>query len=141
MNFVWVYGSEAHPEEYPFSDGNESTDLGWDHPYFITATMEERAQRARWLKSDLDPPGEIPMLIDFINSPGGETNNAIRAAYRGGGFYSGAVIDCDGTVLQEHRWAWFAEGRDWWGLPLVPIEELHALLDAYLADPPDCYAP
>ena len=141
MNFAWVYGSEAHPEEYPFSRGNETTDLGWDHTYSITRTMQERAERASWLKTDLDVEAEMPILIDYINSPDGQPNNAIRGAYRGGGFYSGHVIDCDGTIIDAQRWAWFEEGRDWWGLPLEPIENLHALLDDYLADPPDCYDP
>ena len=50
------------------------------------------------------------------------------------------IIDCDGTILQRNSWAWFGEGRAWWNLPLVPTDELHAFLDDYLADPPDCYA-
>ena len=139
MNFLWVYSSEAHPEEYPFSAGNESADLGWEHPYSITTSMEQRAERGRWLQSDLEPDGELPVMVDFINSPGGEDNNAIRAAYRGDGFYSGFIIDCDGRVLQANSWAWYGPGRDWWGLPLVPIAKLHATLDAYLENPPDCY--
>ncbi len=138
VNFLWVYGSEAHPEEYPFQDGFESVDLGWTHPYTISGTMKQRAQRAKWLKTDPKVDFEIPMMIDFINDPP-NTNNAVRAAYLGSGFYSGYVIDCDGTVLKSHSWGWFAPGRDWWGLPLQPIASLQAFLDAYLADPPACY--
>lgn len=141
MNFVWVYGSEAHPQEYPFQSGFESTDLGWEHPYSITETMEQRAQRASWLKTDLSPEAEMPIMVDYINSPDGQPNNAIRGAYRGGGFYSGYVIDCDRTILDANRWAWFGEGGQWWDLPLRPIEDLHALLDDYLEDPPDCFDP
>ena len=137
MSFVWVYGSEAHPEENPFQEGHESCDLGWEHPYSITTTMEERAQRARWLKSDPDPDFEIPMMIDYIDTELGP-NNAIRAAYPGN-FYQGAVIDCDGTILDEQPWGWYDDGGDWWGLPLAHIDGLHALLDDYLADPPDCF--
>ena len=90
------------------------------------------------MKTDPEPDFEMPMMIDYINDPP-HTNNAIRSAYRGGGFYSGFVIDCDGTVLLAHAWAWFARGKEWWNLPLAPIENLHAYLDAYLADPPPCY--
>ena len=64
------------------------------------------AQRVRWMKEELDPPGEIPTMIDYINSPGGEANNGIRSAYRGAGFYSSFVIDCDGTVIDNRPWAW-----------------------------------
>jgi hypothetical protein len=138
VNFVWVYGSEAHPEENPFQEGYESCDLGWDHPYTITTTMEERAERARWLKTDPEPDFEIPMMIDYINTDLGP-DNAIRFAYPGN-FYHGAVIDCDGTILDEQVWAWYGEGGEWWGLQLEPIETLYDLLDEYLADPPDCYA-
>ncbi|MBW2262358.1 MAG: hypothetical protein JRG91_10335, partial [Deltaproteobacteria bacterium] len=138
MSFIWVYGSEAHPEEDPFPEGYECTDLGWTHPYFFTTAMEERAQRAKWLKTDPEPDFEIPTMIDFINDPP-NVNNAIRATYRGSGFYSGYVIDCDGTVLVREHWGWFAAGGEWWGLPLAPIERLYSFLDAYLADPPECY--
>lgn len=138
VNFVWVYGSEAHPEEYPFREGYESTDLGWDHPYNITETMEERAQRARWMKSDPEPDFEIPMMIDYINHPGHQ-DNAIRTAYRGSGFYSGFVIDCDGTILDSHTWGWFGPNGEWWGLPLAPVEGLRLLLNNYLAHPSSCY--
>jgi len=138
INFVWVYGSEAHPEEYPFAKGFESTDLGWKHPYSITTKMAERAQRAKWMKTDPDPDLEIPMMIDYINDPPNK-NNAIRRAYLGGGFYSGYVIDCDGKVLYARSWAWFAPGKDWWNLPLDPVANLHKLLDDYLKNPSSCY--
>lgn len=138
VSFVWVYGNEAHPEEHPFSEGFESSDLGWEHPYTITRAMEERAERARWLKSDPEPDLEIPFLIDFVGSPPHQ-DDEIRRSYFGGGFYSGAVIDCDGTILDSHQWGWFAPGGEWWGLPLAPIDALHGLLDDYLANPPACY--
>ncbi len=138
MNFVWVYGREAHPEEHPFREGYESTDLGWEHPYDITETMEQRAQRARWLKTDPEPDYTIPMMIDYVGHPD-QPDDAIRSSYRGAGFYAGFVIDCDGKVIRAHDWGWFAPGGEWWNLPLAPVDELHAFLDAYLADPPDCY--
>lgn len=69
VNFVWVYGSEAHPEEHPFKKGYESRDLGWNHPYTISKSMKERAQRAKWMKTDPEPDYTIPMMIDYINDP------------------------------------------------------------------------
>jgi hypothetical protein len=138
VNFLWVYGSEAHPEENPFEEGYESVDLGWDHPYSITHTMEERAERAKWMKTDEDPDFEIPMAIDFVGHDT-QPDDEIRRNYLGGGYYSCYVIDCDGIVLQRHPWGWFAPGGEWWGLPLAPIADLHDFLDDYLADPPPCY--
>ena len=140
VNFLWAYSREAHPEERPFSTGFETKDLGWDHRYFEPTTMEERAKRARWMKTDLEPDLEIPIIIDYINSPLGE-DNAIWNVYRGGGFYSGFVIDCDATVINQENWAWFAPGGQWWGLPLEQVESIESFLDSYLADPPPCYNP
>jgi MYXO-CTERM domain-containing protein len=138
VNFLWVYGSEAHPEENPFEEGYESADLGWDHPYTITHTMEERAQRAKWMKTDEDPDFEIPMAIDFVGHPT-QPDDEIRRNYLGGGYYSCYVIDCDGTVLQRHPWGWYGPDGEWWGLPLAPMADLQEFLDAYLANPPPCY--
>ena len=138
VNFLWAYSREAHPEERPFAPGFETKDLGWDYRYFETTTMEQRAQRARWIKTDLEPDAEIPIIIDYINSPLG-TNNAIYNAYTGGGFYAGFVIDCDATIIYQENWAWFAPGGQWWGLPLDPVTNLEDFLDSYLADPPLCY--
>ncbi|MDY7107546.1 MAG: hypothetical protein SYC29_02820 [Planctomycetota bacterium] len=138
MNFVWIYGKEAHPEEHPFAPGFETIDLGWTHRYFETTTMEQRAERARWMKSELEPDAEMPMMMDYINSELGE-DNAIRAVYGGGGFYSGFVIDCDGTIIYQSPWGWFRPGGQWWTLPLPPAADLEAFLDEYLADPPPCY--
>ena len=135
---MWVYGSEAHPEEHPFADGYETVDLGWSHEYTFTVEMAQRAQRAKWLKSDPEPDFEIPMFIDYVGDPSRE-DNAVRRAYTGAGFYSGFVIDCDGKILDVNDWAWFAPGKEWYGLPLEPIENLYTLLDNYLADPPVCY--
>ena len=102
--------------------------------------MSQRAQRARWMKTDPNPDYEIPMLVDFINDPP-NANNAIRKAYLGSGYYSGYVIDCDGKVLYSTNWAWFATGKDWWGLPLDAVSNLTQLLDNYLKNPPSCYKP
>jgi hypothetical protein len=102
--------------------------------------MSERADRAKKMKTDPEPDFTIPMIIDFIGSPLAP-DNAIRKAYYGGGFYSGYVIDCDGTILVARDWAWFGSGKSWWQLPLAPIESLHTFLDAYLAKPPRCYKP
>jgi len=138
VNFVWVYGNEAHPEEDPFMEGYESADLGWTHPYSISHTMEVRAERAAWMKSDPDPDFEIPMLVDFVGHAT-EPDDAIREQYFGYGYYSGYVIDCDGIVKKAHDWGWFGPGGDWWGLPLAPVQGLRDWLDAYLAAPPPCY--
>lgn len=138
VNFLWLYGKEAHPEEHPFQEGYESKDLGWEHPYSITTEMEQRAQRARWLRTDQDPDFEIPMALDYINYPP-HADNEIRANYRGSGYYACYVIDCDGKVKKAHAWGYFAPGGEWWGLPLTPISELYDYLDAYLANPPACY--
>jgi hypothetical protein len=138
VSFVWVYGSEAHPEEHPFKEDYESKDLGWSHPYSITTTMAERAQRAKWMKTDPEPDYEIPMMIDYINVEGHD-DDAIRRAFFGSGFYSGYIIDCDGTVLRRHAWGWYGPDGEWWGLPLAPVQDLEQFLDSYLADPPPCY--
>ena len=122
----------------PFVEGYETKDLGWSHPYTITRTMGERAERARWLKTDPEPDIEMPMAIDFVHTDLGP-RNAIRESYIGAGFYSGFVIDCDGRVLRSHPWAWYGPGGGWWDLPLVPIADLNDFLDSYLADPPACY--
>jgi hypothetical protein len=110
------------------------------HPYFEPITMAERAQRARWMKAELEPDAQIPMLIDYISSPLG-MNNAIWNVYGGGGFYSGFVIDCDATIIYSANWSWNSPGGKWWGLPLRPVEDLESFLDAYLANPPACYQP
>ncbi len=141
INFVWVYSREAHPEEDPFfRPGFETRDLGWDHRYFITTTMDERAVRAGWMKTDLEPDAEMPMIIDYINSPWGE-DDAIKSAYLGGGYYSGYIIDCDGSIIHSVNWAWQGPGGEWYGLPVVDVQELRNFLDEYLAAPPACYAP
>ena len=44
VNFLWAYSVEAHPEELRFPDGIETRDLGWDHRYFNTTAMEQRAR-------------------------------------------------------------------------------------------------
>ena len=129
MNFIWVYGKEAHP-------GSEC----WDHPVTVTQTMAERAQRGRWMKYDPDPDLEIPMIIDYIAH---ETmrNEAIRASYGGGRPNTGYLIDCDGTVLEQHDWAWSMDGT----APgrrngeLLDFGDLADSLEAYLEDPPACY--
>jgi hypothetical protein len=140
VSFVYVYSREAHPEEDPFLEGFESSDLGWHHPYTRTTSMPQRAERARWMKSDLEPDAEMPMMIDYIDTPLG-SRDAIKQFYDGAGFYSGYVIDCDATILAEVPWAWHGPGAEWWSLPLAEADQLRAFLDDYLADPPPCYDP
>ena len=62
VSILWVYGDEAHPEEDPFASGYESKDLGWSHPYSITHTMAQRAERARFMKTDPEPDFTIRHL-------------------------------------------------------------------------------
>ncbi len=135
VNFLWAYSREAHPEEAPFPTGFETRNLGWEHRYFEPTTMDERAQRARWMRQELEPDAQIPMIIDYMNSPLGP-DNAIWNAYTGGGFYAGFVIDTSATVIYQENWAWRSPGGKWWGLPLAPAQNLEAFLDAYLADTP-----
>jgi hypothetical protein len=111
VNFLWVYGNEAHPEE---------------HAYSITHSMEERAQRAKWMKTDEDPDLEISMAIDFINDPP-NPDDEIRRNYFGGGYYSCYVIDCDGEVLRAHPCGWHDADGEWWGLPLALLRGVPGL--------------
>ncbi len=138
INFLWVYAREAHPEELWFWPGYRTEDLGWDHRYFRSRTMEERARRAGWMKTQLEPDAEIPMLIDYINSPLG-ADDRIWSFYTGGGFYAGFVIDCDRSIIQSLNWGWFAPGSQFWNLPLAPLRALEDFLDDYLATTPACY--
>jgi hypothetical protein len=103
--------------------------VGWEHPYTITTDMSERAQRALLMKTDPEVDFEIPMVVDYVNHAT-EPDNAIRNAYRGGGFYSRFVVDCDGIVKVAHGRGWYALGGEWWGLPLAPVSELRAWLGA-----------
>ncbi|MCP4746566.1 MAG: hypothetical protein GY874_10580 [Desulfobacteraceae bacterium] len=95
-------------------------------------------QRANWLNTDMNPDGEMPFIIDYIDSNLGQ-DNAIKSAYKGGGYYSAYIIDCDGTIIKSLNWGWMGPGGDFMGLPLTPIEELYSFLDDYLANAPDCY--
>ncbi|MCP4745588.1 MAG: hypothetical protein GY874_05515 [Desulfobacteraceae bacterium] len=95
-------------------------------------------ERANWLNTDLNSVGEMPFIIDYINTESGQ-DNAIKHEYNGGGYYSAYIIDCDGTLLEALNWGWMGPGGDWMGLPLSPIEELYSFLDDYLSNPPDCY--
>ncbi len=129
INFIWVYGKEAHP-------GTEC----WDHPVTVTKTMPERAQRGRWMKYDPEPDLVIPMMIDFIEHDT-HSDEAIRSTYGGGRPNAGYLIDCDGTVLEQHDWAWSSDGT----APgrrrgeLLDFGDLAASLERYLDDPPACY--
>ncbi len=124
-----MYVREAHPNPATAPCGS-TADLGWDHPSRNTVTMEERAQRARWLKNDFDL--SFPYIIDTMDA-------AIQSDYRPHAFYVGWVIDCDGRVDVFERWGWATPQTQWCGLPLANVNELRSTLDTYLANPPPCY--
>ncbi len=129
VNFLYMYVREAHPNPATAPCGS-TADLGWDHPSRDTVTIEERAQRARWLKDDFDL--SFPYIIDTMNA-------AIQGDYRPHAFYVGWVIDCDGRADVFERWGWATPQTQWCGLPLADVNELRSYLDAYLANPPPCY--
>lgn len=129
VNFLYMYVREAHPNPATAPCGS-TADLGWNHPSRDTITLEERAQRARWLKHDFDL--SFPYIIDTMNA-------AIQGDYRPHAFYVGWVIDCDGRADVFERWGWATPETQWCGLPLADADELKAFLDAYLANPPPCY--
>jgi len=124
-----MYVREAHPDPM-YAPCGSTADLGWNHPSRDTVTVEERAQRARWLKDDFDL--SFPYLIDSMT-------DAIKFTYRPWGFYVGWFIDCDRQVHVFERWAWATPDTQWCGLPLADADELETFLDAYLANPPKCY--
>ncbi len=102
--------------------------------------MAERAQRARWLKSDHDPALQMPIMLDYVNDPP-NADNAIKKAYWGGGSYSGYFIGCDGKVLEVKKWSWGIVNSPHYNFPLGSTGELHAMLDKYIASAPSCYDP
>ena len=124
-----MYVREAHPDPM-YAPCGSTADLGWNHPSRDTVTVEERAQRARWLKHDFDLT--FPYIIDTMD-------DAIKFVYRPWAFYVGWFIDCDQTVHISERWGWATPDTQWCGLPLADADELETFLDAYLANPPACY--
>jgi hypothetical protein len=129
VNFLYMYVREAHPNPATAPCGS-TADLGWNHPSRDTVTIEERAQRARWLKNDFDL--SFPYIIDTMDA-------AIQGDYRPHAFYVGWVIDCDGRADVSERWGWATPETQWCGLPLPNVNELRSFLDAYLANPSPCY--
>ncbi len=101
--------------------------------------MEQRAERARWMKSDLETDAQMPMMLDYINSPLG-ADDAIKQAYSAGPYHA-SVIDCDGSIIFTSFWGWGGPGGQWWYLSLASAAELVAFLEDYLANPPPCYVP
>jgi len=129
VNFLYMYVREAHPDPM-YAPCGSTADLGWNHPSRNTVTVEERAQRARWLKHDFDLT--FPYIIDTMD-------DALKFVYRPSGFYVGWFIDCDRRVHIFERWGWATPETQWCGLPLADADELESFLDAYLANPPACY--
>ena len=130
VNFLYMYVREAHPNPATAPCGS-TADLGWDHPSRDTVTIEERAQRARWLKHDFNLT--FPYIIDTMDG-------AIKSDYRPFGFYVGWAIDCDGRADVFEGWAWATPQTQWCGLPLADVNELRSFLDSYLANPSPCYS-
>ena len=129
VSFLYNYIREAHPNP-DFAPCGPTEDLGWEHPSWNTSSIEERAQRSRWLKTDFDLT--YPFIIDTMN-------NEMMADYRGSRFYSGWVIDCDGFVVEEEPWAWATPATQWCGLRLAENTDLIALLNQYIFQPPSCF--
>ncbi len=129
VNFLYNYIREAHPNPETAPCG-PTEDLGWNHPSWNTSSIEERAQRARWLKTDFDLT--YPFIMDTMS-------NEMMAVYRGGRFYSGWVIDCDGFVIKEEPWSWATPATQWCGLRLADNDDLIALLTQYIFQPPSCF--
>jgi len=71
--------------------------------------MEQRARRAKWMKTDLAPDAGMPIIIDYINSDLGP-DHAIENDHIGGGYQSGFVIDCDAIIIYQANWAWDTPG-------------------------------
>jgi hypothetical protein len=140
VNFIWVYSNEAHPEGSRGGLNVWKQIKGYDssHPYDETESMEERAERARWMKTDPDPDIDMPIIIDYLNSDMG-ADNAIRKAYGGGMPYSGYIIDCDGKILEAHNWAW-ADTTKKWPMKVESFENLVKSLEKYLESPSACYS-
>ncbi len=138
VNFVWVYSKEYHPEgsSSEVNVWNQFEEYG-DHPYSGTTSMEERVQRAKWMKTDPETDLGIPMIIDYVNSEMGK-DDAMVTAYGGGSAYSGFIIDCDGKILEAHTWAW-ADKDEGWPVSVIPFDVLKSTLDKYLKKPPSCY--
>ncbi len=129
VSFLYNYIREAHPNPETAPCG-PTEDFGWEHPSWNTSSIEERAQRARWLKTDFDLT--YPFIIDTMS-------NEMMADYRGSRFYSGWVIDCDGFVIEEEPWAWATPATQWCGLRLAENDNLIALLNQYVFQPPSCF--
>ncbi len=134
VNFLWVYSNEAHADSLNVWKQIKGYDA---HPYSETNSMEERAQRAGWMKTDPDPDLDMPMMIDYLKSDMGE-DNAIRKAYGGGSPYSGYIIDCDGKILEAHSWAW-ADMTQSWPMSVDSFENLIKSLDKYIENSSSCF--
>ncbi len=65
----------------------------------------------------------------------------MTGTYRGSGWYSGWVLDCDGTAIKQDTWGWATPTTQWCGLPLSSAADLDSFLDRYLQSPPECYVP
>ncbi|MCK5378776.1 MAG: hypothetical protein KAJ78_05195 [Acidobacteria bacterium] len=129
VSFLYNYIREAHPNPDTAPCG-PTEELGWNHPSWNTTSIEERAQRARWLKTDFNLT--YPFIMDNMN-------NEMMAFYRGSRFYSGWVIDCDDFILSEETWGWATPETQWCGLRLADNDDLIAQLTQYLFQPPLCF--
>ncbi len=129
VNFLYNYIKEAHPNPETAPCG-PTEELGWEHPSWNTSSIEERAQRARWLKTDFDLT--FPFIIDTMD-------NEMMATYRGSRFYSGWVLDCDGIVVNQEVWGWATPATQWCGLLLADNNALTTMLTQYVFEPSICF--
>ena len=129
VRFLYGYVFEAHPNPATAPCGS-TEGLGWNHPSRNTRSLQERAQRTRWLSTDFDL--EFPWIIDPMDI-------FFWQVYGGSSFYASWLIDCDSTVLLATNWGWATPTTQWCGLPLPSTTVLTNFLDDYLADPPACF--
>ncbi len=129
VSFLYNYIIEAHPHPEGAPCG-PTEDLGWNHPSWDTNSIDERAQRARWLKTDFDLT--YPFIID-------DMDNLMFGTYRGSNFYSGWVVDCDGIVVIQETWGWATPTTQWCGLRLADNDDLTDWLTQYVDRPSSCF--
>jgi hypothetical protein len=98
LDLAFVYLSEAHAEdEWPIGN-NERTDIDsllWTPAYLASKTLEERAERAKFVATRFQFPKEVRLYVDQINVEYPSTFEYQFGAWPTG-FY---LMDADGVLL------------------------------------------